>query len=177
MKRTISRLGLLGVAILFAVGCSTVSYEVDWDHQADFSRYRTFSWLDQKELETAPKGVSPLVMQRLQREITANLAASGLAEAPRRQADLLVAVHTASRQRVTVHAYGGWGYWRPWWGYGGAYAHTWREGSVVLDLIDREKRQLVWRGIAEGAIQDLAPTDEKIRKVIGNLLAAFPPPP
>ncbi len=174
MVKTMVRWGLLSMALLVVGSCSTVSVFVDWDEQTDFSRYRTFSWLDKKELETAPKGASPLVMQRLQREVTAGLAATGLAEAPRRQADLLVAVHTASRQRVSVHYYGGWGYWRPW-GWGGAQAYTWREGTVVLDLIDRDKKQVVWRGIAEGAIQDMAPSDDKVRKVVAKLLDGFPP--
>jgi len=173
MRRTLVRLGLLGAVALLVVGCSTASYLADWDHEVDFSRYRTFSWLDARELSTAPRAVSPLVERRLVREITRGLEARGLRAAPRKEADLLVAVHTAAQQRVRV-TYSGWGYWYPW-GYGGAWVNSWREGTVVLDLIDREKKQLVWRGIAEGAFQDAAPSDDAVRAVIDKLLVAYPP--
>ncbi len=173
MQRTIVRLGILGAAMLLAAGCSTVAVNIDWDHAVDFGRYHSFSWLGAKELRTAPSAVSPLVEQRLEREITRGLEARGLQAAPRKEADLLVAVHTAARERVSV-TYAGWGYWRPW-GYGGAYVNTWREGTVVLDLIDRDKKQLVWRGIAEGAIRDMAPGDDEIRAVVDKMLAAYPP--
>ncbi len=174
MRRTIVRLGLLGAAMLLAAGCSTVAIKADWDHDVDFSRYHSFSWLDARELRTAPRSVSPLVEQRLQREITRGLESRGLRAAPRKDADLLVAVHTAARERVSV-TYTGWGYWRPW-GYGGAHVNTWREGTLVVDLMDRDKKQLVWRGIAEGAIRDMAPGDEEIRAVVEKLLVAYPPP-
>ena len=37
---------LAGLAALLLAGCSTVSTTVDYDHNTDFGRYRTYSWRD-----------------------------------------------------------------------------------------------------------------------------------
>jgi hypothetical protein len=45
---------------------------------------------------------------------------------------------------------------------------------VVVDVLDAGRRQLIWRGIAEGALRRPNPTDEDIAKVVNRLMASFP---
>jgi hypothetical protein len=93
-----------------------------------------------------------------------------------------------NRTVVTYQEMGGpwWGYgWggRPW-GYGPAVGfrevNTYREGSIILEMVDFHTNQLAWRGAAEGALTGLSdPKDaeEQVTEAVRKLLANFPPKP
>ena len=66
----------------------------------------------------------------------------------------------------------GYGYW-PGWGYGGAY--TYYEGTIIIDIIDGGKRQLVWRGVVTKALNKKSSSEEKINKSINRVMLDFPP--
>ena len=54
-----------------------------------------------------------------------------------------------------------------------------QEGTFILDLIDAEADQLVWRGIAEGVLEDY-PTpeqmDREVNDMVKRILSKYPPP-
>ena len=56
--------------------------------------------------------------------------------------------------------------------------HQYEEGTLILDFVDADAKELIWRGTATKAL-DSNPTPEKIEKNIGNvvakILAKFPP--
>jgi hypothetical protein len=78
-----------------------------------------------------------------------------------------------------------WGYgWGRPWGYGPAAGFTevqaYREGSIVLEVVDNKTNQLVWQAVAEGALSGLSdPRDaeEQVSLAVKKLLEKFPPPP
>jgi hypothetical protein len=52
------------------------------------------------------------------------------------------------------------------------------QGTVVLDLMDAARKEIVWRGIAETEIQrqrTLAEREVRIRSGVADLLKKFPP--
>lgn len=182
--RDLVRLATLGALLLLAGSCSTVSYVVDQDRDADFSTLRTFAWFELAEPARRPPPPAPantLVSDRIRRSVTNELTAKGLSPAAVGEADLLVTFHVALRERLAVH-HGGWGFpyggrfWGPGFGWGGGptTVRSFTEGSVVVDVLDADRRQLVWRGIAEGALRRPNPTDEDIAKVVNRLMASFP---
>ena len=77
----------------------------------------------------------------------------------------------------------GWGWGGPRWGYGYAFwpgwgyttVSTYHEGSIVVDIVDREKEQLVWRGVATRVLGKKSSSEEKIDQTMGRLMAGFPP--
>ena len=58
-------------------------------------------------------------------------------------------------------------------------ADQFQEGTFMLDMVDSSTHQMVWRGIAEGVLDD-NPTAKKLDKdvndMVGRLLRKFPPP-
>ncbi|MDB5110057.1 MAG: hypothetical protein JWR67_1171 [Mucilaginibacter sp.] len=57
--------------------------------------------------------------------------------------------------------WGGWGFYRPWYyaygapfAYGGVIADTehYKEGTIIIDLIDTRTKQVVWRGFGVGEV-------------------------
>jgi len=54
-----------------------------------------------------------------------------------------------------------------------------QEGTFILDMVDAKTNKLVWRGIAEGVLEEY-PTPEKLEKnakdTVQKLLTKYPPP-
>jgi hypothetical protein len=68
--------------------------------------------------------------------------------------------------------YGGWGGWGyPYGGFGGGYARVpYKEGTLIIDIIDRNTRRLVWRGFGVGELRNPKRTLEELPKVVDGVL-------
>jgi hypothetical protein len=176
MKRAITAAGLL-IALMLVTTCSSVSIRTDFDAEASFDAYESFAWFERPDRSRRKAKPSPLVERRIEREVKSALEAKGYQEASPRRADILVTYHTSVRDKVRV-THTGYTYprrWRRGWGWGTTHVHHYREGSLVVDIIDRRDRELVWRGVAQGAFSTADPSDERVRKVVTKLLVDFPP--
>lgn len=61
---------------------------------------------------------------------------------------------------------------------GAGKPRSYREGTIVIDVIDREKSELIWRGYAEGKLPNDMGLNERnkiIREVVPKILEDFPP--
>jgi hypothetical protein len=168
--------------IALAVSCSSVSTQFDYERGEDFSRFKTFSFLP-----VPPElGKNQLVVKRIGNAIVANLATKGLTE-DENNPDLLIAVHTEVKDKVNVTSYGygyaphySYGYWGGGMGMmGGTDVHQYEEGTLIIDMVDAQAKEMVWRGMASKALPS-APTPEKIDKIIDGVVAKifekYPPP-
>jgi len=181
---TLIRISGLGVVLLALSGCSTASYVVDWDTTRDFSGYRTFAWYElapPRGQSAAPEAPNAIVADRIHRAVTGVFGQRGFQPAAAGEADLLVTYGIVLRPGVRVYQTGwgdpywgccGWG-WGPRWGH--AWARTYVEGTLVVDVLDGSRRRLVWRGIAEGAFTSPNPSQERVAEVVTRLMQSFPP--
>ena len=170
---------IMAVAVL-AVGCaSTTDIFVDYDRNADFESYTTFSW--GPDHDEWMKGTNPLMHSRIKNAIEYYLAEAGLVEDPD-DPDLIVTYHGKSREQVSFtttsmgYGYGpGWG-WSPYWGGMGmgmstTTPHVYEEGTLVIDIWDTAKKTVVWRGSA-GAVLKTDPSkqaeqiDEAVARIV-----------
>jgi hypothetical protein len=118
--------------------------------------------------------MSDLVDRRIAASMKTVLEGKGYRPAQPEAADFLVTFHTAVRKRVVVNR-SGYGYrWR-YWGGGMTTVNSYPEGTLVIDIIDRKNRNLVWRGIGQGAFSKMNPTDEKVDQKVARVLRSFPP--
>jgi hypothetical protein len=77
--------------------------------------------------------------------------------------------------------YGGWA-WRfyPWgyapfpYGYWNGYNRTYTEGTLIIDAIDAETNQLIWRGSISGAIDNPENLHKKVMKAVEIIFRKFP---
>ncbi|MCU4156032.1 DUF4136 domain-containing protein [Carboxylicivirga sp. A043] len=130
--------------------CSSIRTTADWDPSADFRAYQTFNF-SQSFSEVK---VSDLDKRRIKNAIKVEMEKRGysLSEQP----DLLVNgyVTAVDKTVVTNTHYGGCGPY--YYGWGGWYTSTdvnkYREGTLIISLIDVRQKQLVWEGRAEGFI-------------------------
>jgi hypothetical protein len=181
MKRYLT-IGILLVLAGFAgcSGCNPTYISHDYDPDAEFGAYRTFGWIDQTTMEDnrqAMMNLNPLVESRIKRAVNEGLAAKGLV-LDESDPDLLLMYHVGV-QSVTEIRETGYGY--GWGGYGGGNvrADQFEEGTFMLDMVDTASQQLVWRGIAEGVLEENpspASLDKSVNDMITRLLQKFPPP-
>lgn len=155
---TMSALAVCLVTLL--AGCATgLAVRSDEDPSADFSRYKTWNYFDPMGVEGGYN--SPVYGELFREAITREMEERGyrLAAAP----DLLINVSMRSDDKVSMSTYttpymSGAYYQRP----GGAYygsavgvgvgvgkrATKTTEVSVFIDLVDAEKQQISWQGVA-----------------------------
>ena len=171
---------LLALVIAFS-SCSSVKVAVDYDSKVDFEKYKTFAFyktgIDKAE-------ISDLDKKRILRVIEAELSLLGMVKSE--NPDMLVSIFTKSREKVNVNqmnnfGYGfGWG-WNPWM-WNGANNNNinisqYTEGTLFIDFIDKEKKELVWQGVGTGAlkIQNREKKEERIKEFVKEIVSRFPP--
>lgn len=159
--------------------CSSVRVASDYDRAADFNSYKTFAFfktgIDKAE-------ISDLDKRRILRAIEAEMMAKGFTKSE--NPDLLVSIFTKSQERVNVYnntwGLGGWGWggFGPGWGWGWnqPMVSTSTQGTLFIDLIDANKKELVWQGIGRGNIsQDMERKEERIKEFVMKIMEKYPP--
>lgn len=177
-------------AALFAAGCATTSgpkTRIDYDRSADFSVYRTYGF--PKETGTDRGGYSTLVTSYLKSAMSAQMDARGYKYSEERP-DLLVNFYMNTRERTEIRpdarasvGYGYYGYryglYNAWPLYDDDRTVTYKVGTLNIDIVDAEKKQLVWEGVAEGRVseEELQNPKVAINAVVTELMRQYPGKP
>lgn len=173
------QIGVVLVAVVLLGSCTMIRTHVDRDETVDFGAFDDYAWFQRAsspELGRPGGTANDIVERRIRQAVSDELGREGLTATEPEEADLLVTYHVALRQRIVLYS-GGWGHPYPgWWGWGHGYAsgRSYTEGTLVVDVLERSSRRLVWRGIAEGAFQRPNPTQEHVSMVVSKLMANFP---
>jgi hypothetical protein len=170
---------LLATVVVFS-SCSSVNVATDYDAKVDFNQYKTFAFyktgIDKAE-------ISDLDKKRILKAIEVELSVLGMMKSE--NPDMLVSIFTKSREKVDVNqnnnfGYGfGWG-WNPWMWNGmnqNVNVSQYTEGTLFIDFIDKEKKELVWQGIGTGAlkIQNREKKEARIKEFVKEIVSKFPP--
>lgn len=174
-----TRPALACVALVLVAGCSRFQVRTVQDPAVRFSDYESWAWV--------PRNVAPPVDQRLQDRalerivragVTRAMAVKGYAPGTVSAADLLVTYRLVSADRQVAGAPRGYvadgaGSWvRADWS-----SDSYERGSLVVDLYDRERRRLVWRGMATARLLPHLSHDarvERVTKAIDEIMAGAP---
>ena len=177
MKKIMKTLPLLLLLVLVATSCSSVRVASDYDKNANFSQLKTFAFyktgIDKAE-------ISDLDKRRILRAIESELLAKGFTKSE--NPDMLVSIFTKSREKVNVYNNGfgpygyGWG-WSPYyWNTGYSSVSTSTEGTLYIDLIDANKKELVWQGMGTGYLtQKMDKKEERIKEFVSKIMEKYPP--
>ena len=183
MKNSMKPLKVLPVLILLLVltSCSSVRVATDYDREANFDNYKTFAFfkpgIDKAEINDLDK-------RRILRAIEAELMAKGYTKSE--NPDMLVSIFTKSNQRVDIYnnawgngawgwgGYGGWG-WRSGWNNNQVTTTT--EGVLYIDLIDAQKKELIWQGSGTGNLEtrNVEKKEIRVKEFVSQMLMQFPP--
>ena len=175
----VKSLSLLFLLVAVA-GCSTV-YDVQFDYntKTDFANLKTYNWLPVPE----KADIDSLDAMRVQKAVNAEMQAKGL-RLTSGIPDFLIAEHLGKKEKVSVrdwgYTYGPYaGYWGGYWGPGGVSTFQYEEGSLILDFVDPQTKQLIWRGSAKAEVDDVRTPEKRealINEAVQKILKNFPPP-
>jgi len=168
------RMGLTVSAVL--VACAVVAgqdVKINYMPGTDFTKYKTYKWV------AIEGGQHPnqIVDAQIKQAVDAQLAAKGLTKTDSEKSDLYVGYQIAVDQEKQWNGYGMGGGIR-WGGMATATSSTINVGTLVLDMYDPIKKQLVWTGNATKTI-DPSKSQEKnqknLDKAMEKLLKDYPP--
>jgi hypothetical protein len=160
------------MAILSAAFAQQV--KTDFDHQASFSQYKTYSWQEIKPPNS-------LWDARIKSAVDAQLAAKGWTQVDNGGDVAIVAIATTHTQKTLQTFYDGMGGGWRWRGFGGMGEATtterdYKEGTLLVDIYDAKTKQLIWRGSAEDTVSNNADKNEKnLNKGVAKMFKKFPP--
>lgn len=193
-KFKIMWLSILGFAILTACGPKVTSTKLA---DVDLTKYETFSYLPNGNFEDPSKGYDDQsVGESVLNEVNNSMKELGY-ELERNQPDLLVLIGTKTdtdveREREPVYAsypnyYGSaypvGSYYNPYYyngyttynnviGYDVDY-EKYETGTLLLSLVDRKTRNVVWRGTASNFVGGER-SEQAISDFVDDLFAEFP---
>lgn len=178
--KTIRLLSLLFITAV-AASCSSIRVSSDYDDKAEFTQYNTYGYF-KEGIDKAE--ISDLDKKRIMRAIDDEFTKKGFTKSDK--PSLLVNIFTKARREVDVNQWGaygpGWGWGYGWgWGpgfWGGNYTSvtTSTEGTLHIDLIDANKKELVWQGVGTGVLTlDRDKKQERINEFVAEIMKQFPP--
>jgi len=162
------RIAIVAVLLLVAAPCFAQKVQIDYDQGYDFSKIKTFSWYKTEETSLAQQ--SPLTHSRVVNGIEHYLSEGGLIEVES-DPDVYVTYHTSSQEEVSFnttsfgYGYPGSWYWGGGWGGMGGMGmggmgmgtsttsvNTYETGTLIIDIWDAKKKEMVWRGSMSATI-------------------------
>lgn len=188
MKR-VMKVGLLLLIAASFAACSNYKYYTAAKNKTDLTVYRTFGWVESPPPSNNPKKIyaNDIAEENIKGAATDALKAKGLA--PSEKPDLLVNYTTMTGKGYKTNYYGGgypyggfgWGWGRPFyyggWGWGGGWGGggfaervPYREGTIIIDLIDRKTGKMVWRGYGVGEVRNPQKALNDLPKVVAGII-------
>jgi len=178
-----TRTAALALSLLVCAACSGIRVSTDYDPAVDFSGFGSYAWLDESSgVQGDREDVRSLLDRRIRKAIEDELETKGFTPVERDEAEVLVSYHLSIDKKLDVDTINtGVGYYRGWYG---ASARTetivreYEEGTLLVDLIEPESRQLVWRGSGQSRLRDSSTPEQRekrVRQVVGAILKSYPP--
>jgi len=190
MKKTC--LVILAALPLLAASCAnnlnnpralskSVAVTHDFSHETDFSGLKSYQWVPLSE--TMAEGQYPQdVMASMKIAFTDALKAKGF-ERVKNAPDFLVALYGVKEGKIQATD---WGYnyrwdqnsWGGYWNERRISAREYEEGTMVLDILDPDERELIWSGTAVAVLFAGMSGDkrnQRIDEAVAKLLDQFPP--
>jgi len=173
------------LATLSIGGCiSAPEIRVNSDKNADFSAYHSYGFVDSPGTDRA--GYTTLVTQYLKSAVSHELENRGYVYSD--EPDLLVNFYTRLEDRNFITSspspvyFGGYYEYRhgvyaayPYY-INQTYSYSFKEGTVNVDLIDAQQKQMIWEGIAVNEVskQDLENPQKAFEDVISAIFSQYP---
>lgn len=163
-----------GVLVATAAIAFAPDISVDYDHNVDFARLHTYSWI-------GVRAGTSIWQDRITRAVDADLAGKGW-QRVESGADVSIAalghVTESDTLETFYNGFPGWG-WHGWANIGTATTTVVpnRVGNLTLDMFQGGSKQLIWRGMASEVISSKPDkNDKKLNEAVEKLLKHFPPP-
>jgi hypothetical protein len=196
MKKLRLVLGILLIGAIWSA-CSRYTYYSVGSSNTNLSRYHTFAWLPPVRGAGTNAANSDITDQRIKEAATDNLEQRGLMLKANKP-DLLVRYSIMVNNKEKVYdqpvydyagggAYPSMGYYRGrrffYYRYANPYPVyvgddvervPYKEGTLMIDLIDRNTHKVIWRGYGVGEVDNPAKAIQDLPKIVDGIIKKLP---
>jgi hypothetical protein len=181
MRKTRVTVGLVLLGFLAPALAMAQKTTYDFDKTGDFANYKTYAQKD------GTKVGQPLIDDRITAAIDAQMAAKGFTKSE--NPDVVVVYHVAFDKQKDISTYSS-GYGGGYGAYGYRYGGGWAGGTsttqvrdilvgtLVIDMADVKKGQVVWRGMGVKEVNTTAKPDKRdksINSAVEKIFKNYPP--
>jgi hypothetical protein len=157
--RRLALFSTLSVFVALSACSSSPKVTTDSAPGANFSKYKTFSFISQM-----PAGANPVAVERIQQNIGGALAGKGYAKGE--PGDLTIVTTVGAQDKTQINT---WGYWGM-----RADVYQYTEGKLSVDVFDTKTRQALWHGQATENIDPNKPDPAAVNAAVASVMASFP---
>lgn len=179
----------LVVSALALSSCASSGITTSVDSSINFAAYRTFAWLPDSTWQET-KYDNAILQRRVEQEVVQLLKTKGYT-LDTLHADFLVHHHVTVEERKRVlqapsylyspnRYFANRGYflsmYEPMMVSNRFREVQYREGTLIVDVVDRKQQRLVWRGWSEQPIESIAEFERSVESRLKDIVAQFPAP-
>jgi len=192
MRRLLGSSLVVLAAAGLVVEAAGVKVKTEYDRSADFSALRSYAWLPtppyrtQTTTEVEDRFLHADALDTpIRAAVDRALAGKGLKPAPDGTSpDCFLVYYAAFGAEINANVLGEHYAYITGWGspvIGGTPTTALRvieQGTVVLDVLNREKKVAIWRGMATGAVDRDQTDQQRVRRingVVADMFKKFPP--
>jgi hypothetical protein len=153
--------------------------EHKYEPSAPFSSYKNYHWIQGLKDSEIPE-IDEDLDNQIRGKITQALANKGFQESLVEKADFLINYQFITQERIAVSqkdaSYRHLNYRYP--DTMNVDTYSYRTGSLILDVIDPQAREVVWQGHVYGFMDlhsDPQKQEKRLEKAVDMLLSKFPP--
>ena len=170
--------GLIATALLGSVTAhaqlqdQNSNLKVDFDKDAPFAKYKTYAWME------SPSRAEDLANHiRITRAIEKDLAAKALVPDSSGKPDVFVRYYAKIETKVRGASRQAGSIYQPTNLRTIVDIERVKQGTLIIELLDGETRDVVWRAVASDAVARADLIEDQINTSVAKLLAKYPPAP
>jgi hypothetical protein len=167
------------IALLALPGCrSEMRVYSDYDPEYDLRKYHTFNWSQNINVELGknPLQYNELNDKRIKSAVQEQMIRRGYVSSTDKP-DLVLHYHIIIDDQSIVttdpHGY----FYSPYWMDLRTNVYEYREGTLIIDVMDPKTNNLIWRGWAASALQETYSPDQiegLIKTAVAKIFRKFP---
>lgn len=181
------------IMLFFFSGCGRKEVSVNKLAHVDLGKYNSYAWLPSGDTSINTHSQDPTVSSGVREKVNSELQIRGY-RLDIKDPDFLVLVHSRYDDNVkkknlpnSYNYYGPGFYTGPWYyGYYPEYktipfingssvnAVNYTKGTLVIDIIDADTKEVVWRGRATDPIYDQAEIVEEVKENVEEIFEEYP---
>ena len=141
---------------------------IDSDPAGQFASYKTYGWT------AGTPASNPLAESRIHAAVEQQLAAKGFTKSNNPDVMVATLVATKEQKQLIADGFGGGFMWGG--GYATATVQTYVQGTLVVDVYDAHKKQLVWRATGTDTLSSKPEKNtHKVEKALAKMFEKYPP--
>ena len=177
MKTGIHLIGRF-VVLVAASSCSPdFKAYTDYDRDFNIREFPYYTWADDLEMEERnnPLYYNELNDKRIRNAVNRQMKNKGYVLTDNNP-ELKIHYHIVVEDRTEYYT-DPYGYYGPYWRRSYAYSYQYKQGTLIIDLMDASNKNLLWRGWVTGVLaeaQDSSKAEYMIEKAVADIFEKLP---